>query len=82
MLIQVIRLIFEQATDDANWSEIYARLCRKMVETFSPKVRDHEIKNADGKPIAGGQLFCKYLLNRCQDDFKRGGLPKRPRHGL
>ena len=75
-LIQVIRLVFEQATDDANWSEMYARLCRKMMETISPKVQDHGIKNADGKPIAAGQLFRKYLLNRCQEDFERGWVAK------
>ncbi|KAL4079170.1 hypothetical protein J3A83DRAFT_4207610 [Scleroderma citrinum] len=75
-LIQVIRLVFEKATDEANWSEMYARLCRKMMETISPKVQDDGIKNSDGKPIAGGQLFRKYLLNRCQEDFERGWVAK------
>jgi len=75
-LIQVIRLVFEKATDEANWSEMYARLCRKMMETISPKVQDDGIKNTDGKPIAGGQLFRKYLLNRCQEDFERGWVAK------
>ncbi|KAF6760217.1 hypothetical protein DFP72DRAFT_883540 [Ephemerocybe angulata] len=65
-LIQVIRLVFEKATDEAAWSEMYARLCRKMMERISPK----------GKPIAGGQLFRKYLLNRCQEDFERGWAAK------
>ncbi|KAG1746338.1 hypothetical protein EDB19DRAFT_1905801 [Suillus lakei] len=73
-LIQVIRLVFERATDEAAWSEMYARLCRKMMEQISPEVQDDEIKNSDGKPIAGGQLFRKYLLNRCQ-----GGLRARVR---
>jgi hypothetical protein len=27
------------------------------------------IKNSEGKPIAGEQLFCKYILNSCQKDF-------------
>ena len=75
-LIQVIRLIFEKAADEANWSEMYACLCRKMMETISSKVQDDGIKNADGKPIAGGQLFRKYLLNRCQEDFERGWVAK------
>ncbi|KAK0454526.1 hypothetical protein EV421DRAFT_422018 [Armillaria borealis] len=75
-LIQVIRLVFEKATDEATWSEMYARLCRKMMEQISPKVQDDGIKNAEGKPIAGGQLFRKYLLNRCQEDFERGWLAK------
>ncbi|KAI6132491.1 armadillo-type protein [Pisolithus croceorrhizus] len=75
-LFQVIRLIFEHVTDDARWSEMYARLCRKMMETISPKVQDSGIKNAEGKPITGGQLFRKYLLSRCQEDFERGWVAK------
>lgn len=75
-LIQVIRLVFEKATDEATWSEMYARLCRKMMETISPRVQDDGIKNAEGKPITGGQLFRKYLLNRCQEDFERGWVAK------
>ncbi|KZT72291.1 hypothetical protein DAEQUDRAFT_755150 [Daedalea quercina L-15889] len=75
-LIQVIRLVFEKATDEAAWSEMYARLCRKMMEQISPKVQDEGIKNAEGKPIAGGQLFRKYLLNRCQEDFEHGWAAK------
>jgi hypothetical protein len=76
-LIQVIRLVFEKATDDAAWSEMYARLCRKIMEQISPKVQDESIKNTEGKPIAGGQLFRKYLLNRCQEDFERGWASKK-----
>lgn len=75
-LIQVIRLVFEKATDEATWSEMYARLCRKMMEQISPSVQDDGIKNAEGKPITGGQLFRKYLLNRCQEDFERGWVAK------
>ncbi|PCH35557.1 hypothetical protein WOLCODRAFT_27969 [Wolfiporia cocos MD-104 SS10] len=75
-LIQVIRLVFEKATDEATWSEMYARLCRKMMEQISTKVQDDGIKNNEGKPIAGGQLFRKYLLNRCQEDFERGWVAK------
>jgi translation initiation factor 4G len=75
-LIQVIKLVFEKATDEATWSEMYARLGRKMMEQISPKVQDDGIKNNDGKPITGGQLFRKYLLNRCQEDFERGWVAK------
>ncbi|KAF7792743.1 hypothetical protein EIP86_003841 [Pleurotus ostreatoroseus] len=75
-LIQVIRLVFEKATDEAAWSEMYARLCRKMMEQISPKVQDDGIKTADGRPITGGHLFRKYLLNRCQEDFERGWASK------
>ncbi|KAJ7188713.1 armadillo-type protein [Mycena filopes] len=76
-LIQVIRLVLEEAaTDEATRSEMYARLCRKTMEQISPKVQDDAIKNSEGKPIAGGQLFRKYLLNRCQEDFERGWVAK------
>lgn len=71
-LIQVIKLVFEKATDEATWSEMYAKLCRKMMEKISANVQDDSITNTEGKPITGGQLFRKYLLNRCQEDFERG----------
>ncbi|KAG1760090.1 armadillo-type protein [Suillus occidentalis] len=75
-LIQVVQLVFEKATDEAAWNEMYARVCRKMMEQISPEVQDDGTKNAEGKPIAGGQLFRKYLLNRCQEDFERGWFAK------
>jgi len=75
-LIQVIKLVFEKATDEAAWSEMYARLCRKMMEQISPKVQDDGIRNSEGKHITGGHLFRKYLLNRCQEDFERGWASK------
>jgi translation initiation factor 4G len=75
-LILVIRLVFEKATDEAAWSEMYARLCRKMMEKISPEVQDDSVKGTDGRPITGGQLFRKYLLNRCQEDFERGWSAK------
>jgi translation initiation factor 4G len=75
-LIQVVRLVFEKATDEAAWSEMYARLCRKMMETISAEVQIDDIRSSEGKPVAGGQLFRKYLLNRCQEDFERGWFAK------
>lgn len=75
-LIQVIRLVFEKATDEAASSEMCARLCRKMMEKISAHVQDDGIKNYEGKTIAGGQLFRKYLLNKCQNDFERGWAPR------
>ncbi|KAG1830163.1 hypothetical protein EV424DRAFT_316381 [Suillus variegatus] len=75
-LIQVIRLVFEKAIDEAAWSEMYARLCRKMMEEISPEVQDDGVKNMEGKPIRGGHLFRRYLLNRCQEDFEHGWFSK------
>jgi translation initiation factor 4G len=71
-LRQVIRLIFEKSTDEAHWSEMYARLCRKMMDTLSDKVQDEKVVDAKGTPFTGGSLFRKYLLNRCQEDFEKG----------
>ena len=75
-LIQVIRLVFEKAADEAGWSEMYARLCWKMMETISPEVQDVDIQTSEGKPIAGGQLFRKYLRDRCRENFGRGWVAK------
>ena len=75
-LHRVIQLLFENAIRKAAWSEMYAHLCRKMMEQISPEVRDDGIKNNEGEPIGGSQLFRKYLLNRCQDDFERGRAAK------
>lgn len=49
-----------------------------------PDSRTHEqrlqgagsIKNAQRKVVASGQLFRKYLLHRCQEDFGRGWAAK------
>jgi translation initiation factor 4G len=70
-LIHIIRLVVEKAMNEAASSEMCARLCRKMMEQISNKVQDDGIGNPEGKPIAGGQLFRKYLLNRCQR-FREG----------
>ncbi|KAI6163435.1 armadillo-type protein [Pisolithus thermaeus] len=75
-LFQVTKVIFEKAIDEADWSEICARLCQKIMETISPKVQDDYIKTTEGKPIAGGQLFRKYLLSLCQEGFERGWVSK------
>lgn len=46
------------------------------MEKISPDVQDDGIRNSDNKPITGGLLFRKYLLNRCQEDFERGWTAK------
>ena len=68
----VIKLVFEKATDEATWSNMYARLCRKMMEHVSSDVRDESLTDRQGNFVAGGQLFRQYLLSRCQADFERG----------
>lgn len=81
-LRQVIQLTFEKATDEAHWASMYAKFCKRMLETMSPDVRDERIKDKAGNIVSGGNLFRKYLLNRCQEEFERGwavNLPEAPK---
>jgi translation initiation factor 4G len=80
-LRQIIQLTFEKATDEPTFSEMYATFCRKIMETIDPSITDPAVLNKDGQPLTGGQLFRKYLLNRCQEEFERGwkiNLPPKP----
>ena len=81
-LRQVIQLTFEKACDEAHWAGMYAKFCHKMLTTMSNDVRDETIRdNKTGEAVAGGALFRKYLLNRCQEEFERGwqaNLPDKP----
>jgi translation initiation factor 4G len=82
-LRQVIQLTFEKATDEAHWASMYAKFCKRMLESMSPEIRDENILDKQGNVVSGGALFRKYLLNRCQEEFERGwkvDLPK-PKEG-
>lgn len=60
---------------------MYARFCRRMLESVSSEIKDESITDKNGTVITGGALFRKYLLNRCQEDFERGwkvNLPPKP----
>lgn len=71
-LRQVIQLTFEKATDEAHWAPMYAMFCGKMLRSMSPDIKDENIKDKNGEIVVGGNLFRKYLLNRCQEEFERG----------
>ncbi|TVY84299.1 Eukaryotic translation initiation factor 4 gamma [Lachnellula suecica] len=71
-LRQVIQLTFEKATDEAHWASMYAKFCKRMLETMSPDIKDESILDKNGNIVSGGNLFRKYLLNRCQEEFERG----------
>ncbi|KAJ5171511.1 MIF4-like type 1/2/3 [Penicillium coprophilum] len=80
-LRQVIQLTFEKATDEAHWAPMYAKFCKSMLESMSPEIKDENIRDRNGTVVAGGSLFRKYLLNRCQEEFERGwktNLPEKP----
>lgn len=80
-LRQVIQLTFEKATDEAHWASMYAKFCKRMLETMDPNIKDENIRDKMGNVVTGGNLFRKYLLNRCQEEFERGwkvNLPPKP----
>ncbi len=71
-LRQVIQLTFEKATDESHWASMYAKFCKRMLDTMSPEIRDETVLDKNNNVVSGGALFRKYLLNRCQEDFERG----------
>ncbi|KAF2457948.1 armadillo-type protein [Lineolata rhizophorae] len=71
-LRQVIQLTFEKACDEAHWASMYAKFCKRMLETMSPEIQDENVRDKAGNPAVGGALFRKYLLTRCQEEFERG----------
>ncbi|EGF99713.1 uncharacterized protein MELLADRAFT_94140 [Melampsora larici-populina 98AG31] len=72
ILKQVVALIFEHHVDEAHWSEMYAKLCCKLMEKLSPEVKDENVLDTAGNKVHGGHLFRKYLMSRCQEDYERG----------
>jgi translation initiation factor 4G len=80
-LRQIIALTFEKACDEAHWASMYAKFCKRMLETMSTDIKDENVVDKLGKPVVGGALFRKYLLNRCQEEFERGwevNIPDKP----
>ena len=78
-LRQVIQLTFEKATDEAHWAAMYAQFCGRMLENMSPEIKDETLPlDKHNKVTAGGTLFRKYLLNRCQQEFEEGWKTKLP----
>ena len=80
-LRQVIQLTFEKAIDEAHWASMCAKLCKRMVETVSPDIKDESILDKNGNFVSGGRLFRKYLLNRCQEAFERRWIGDKPKGG-
>jgi MIF4G domain len=66
----VIRLLFTRGINEHNPAQ-YASLCRCMMEMIDPQVVDVLVVNRDGDFLKGPQLFRKFLLNRCQEEFER-----------
>lgn len=70
-MMKVTFLVFEGAVSSAGSSEMYARLCCKMKQQMRNKVQDHRVKGHEDKPISGGQLFKRVLLNKCWEESRK-----------
>ncbi|KAI7861261.1 armadillo-type protein [Spinellus fusiger] len=70
----VIQLTFDKACDEPPFAGMWAQLCRKMYNLMvdCDDIRDTTFKDSKGNFVSGGNLFRKYLLNKCQSDFERG----------
>ncbi|KAL0070069.1 hypothetical protein AAF712_002966 [Marasmius tenuissimus] len=74
---QVALLVYERAIYDPRTSELYAKLCRKMLEQIYAYIwAGDDVKDAKGKAIAGGQLLRKDLCDRCREDFEGSWIAK------
>ncbi|KAK9325759.1 armadillo-type protein [Lipomyces orientalis] len=71
-LRQVITLTFEKATDEAHWSNMYARFCKKVQESLGDEIVEEGVLDKNGELARGGALFRKYLLSKCQEQFEKG----------
>lgn len=73
-LNHVARLIYAEAIGPATTThrdaEVYARLCRHVMERMSPNIRCHALKDAEGTPISGAGWFHRRLLACCRKDFE------------
>ncbi|KAJ1767600.1 hypothetical protein LPJ74_005277 [Coemansia sp. RSA 1843] len=74
----LIMLIFEKATDEAVWAQMYARLCYKIICKISNNVMDSTLPPREGKTLVGGFLVRKYLLSKCQEEFESGWRVEMP----
>lgn len=61
--------------------ELYARLVRSMLDQISQGVKADSIKDKQGRPIVGGALFGKLLLDQCQELFEKD-WPREKAQGL
>jgi translation initiation factor 4G len=55
-LRQVIQLTFEKACDEAHWASMYAKFCKRMLETMNPDIRDENVLDKNGNVVSGGPL--------------------------
>lgn len=67
-LAEITRLVFGKAVSEATSSQLYTRLCHKLMKQLNSAVLG---KGTEDHPVTGGDLFQKLLINRCQQNFER-----------
>ncbi|MBW0474037.1 hypothetical protein O181_013752 [Austropuccinia psidii MF-1] len=65
-----IKLIFEKAIDEAQYSSLYTRLAIFLQQKFPLDISDKNVLNSHGKALKGPELFRKYLVENCQEAFQ------------
>lgn len=68
----VTKLICEHATDGHHRPRNYALLSHELWLNPSAQIDDVQTVGAVGEPMHRGELFRKYMLNRCQERFENG----------
>jgi len=73
---RVVHLVLERAIDDMTSFEMCVQLCYRMMKGVSEDMEDHQVRDEEGEPVSGGQLFKRFLSLKCQDLFQRIWMQK------
>ncbi|CAG8845702.1 9636_t:CDS:1, partial [Racocetra persica] len=68
----VIYVIFDYACQCRNFSDLYAHLCKSIMDGMDQEIIDKHIKMPDGYAAKGRNLFLKYLYTKCQIELEKG----------
>ncbi|CAG8759048.1 21571_t:CDS:2, partial [Dentiscutata erythropus] len=68
----VIYIIFDYACQCRNFSDLYAHLCKNLMDGMDQDIIDKYIKMPDGYVAKGRNLFLKYLYTKCQIELEKG----------
>lgn len=64
IVIQVIDLVYDKATNDRGSARVCGLLCRQLIDTISAKILRHGDENYKMQTIDGGYFFRDRLLRR------------------
>lgn len=73
-LLLVIQAIVDKAKFGAMFSDLYANLCRRLMDNISLNVQVFVTSNGQQEPISGRAFFQARLLRLCQIEFERRWL--------